>query len=228
MKLNLIDQLILLALNDDTGKFDVDSDTLGFATAGAVLLELVLQNRVDVDGKTVRVTDTAFTGEKILDSCFTKIVQSKKERSVSHWIEALAGVGGVIKDETVNRLIESGILRRVKEKVLWVFEVNKFPAQNRMPENMLRKRIHDIVMNDQEPDIREAVLLSLISSCDAVRTVFGKDRAAAYKRRIKEISADEQIAAIAGEAVKRVKEQMEAAMIAIIAASVATTVAVTS
>ena len=46
MNLNLIDKLVLLALNDVKGTFVSDSMTCGYCMAGAVLFELSIKERL--------------------------------------------------------------------------------------------------------------------------------------------------------------------------------------
>uniref|UniRef100_UPI00405658B0 GOLPH3/VPS74 family protein n=1 Tax=Roseivirga sp. TaxID=1964215 RepID=UPI00405658B0 len=51
MKLNLIEEFLLIALDDEKGQFVIDSTHLHFGLAGAILLEMALREKVDISGE---------------------------------------------------------------------------------------------------------------------------------------------------------------------------------
>ncbi len=228
MKTNLIDELLLLGLNDSKGDFDVDLSALAYGLGGALVLELILNNRISIVSGVVRIKDSRFIGEPIIDKYFQKIMESKKERELSFWIESLSTAGEDLKYTTIDKLVAGGILRMSKEKVLWVFNTNRYPARNATPENRLRKRLNDIIVKELKPELREAMLLSMINSCGMVSDIFGSSREKAYKRRIKEIAEGEEVAVAAGKAIKEVKDHIDAAVMTAVTTSLVTTTIINS
>ena len=57
MNLTLIDQLTLLALDDHKGNFIPDSTTFSYALAGALILELILEEKISVSDDYIKVID---------------------------------------------------------------------------------------------------------------------------------------------------------------------------
>ena len=53
IELNLIDQLTLLALDDEKGTFVAESNAYSYALAGALIMELALQGRIELAEKKV-------------------------------------------------------------------------------------------------------------------------------------------------------------------------------
>jgi Golgi phosphoprotein 3 (GPP34) len=74
------ESLLLLAYEDCEGKSRVDSTTLKYAVAGAVLVDLAAAGRIDVvDGKVV-VNDPTPTGTPYLDDPLARIAAERKQR----------------------------------------------------------------------------------------------------------------------------------------------------
>ena len=72
--LNLMEELLLLALDDKKGKVLLSSSTeLPYALRGAVLLELVNAKKIDIVNKKVVLIDSTMTGNPILNNALELI-----------------------------------------------------------------------------------------------------------------------------------------------------------
>ena len=81
------EEIVLLALDDKTGKFiDLPPLAMDQALAGAALLELAFQNRIDTDLSHLTLVNAQPTGEGMLDPLLLKIVEAKdkKDSSLPH------------------------------------------------------------------------------------------------------------------------------------------------
>ncbi len=150
MNLNLVDQLTLLALDDEKGSFVADSFEYGIA--GAILLELSLKEKIEIREK-IEVRSHKTCGDILLDHFMDEIRNSKKKRDLQSWVQIIGGNVSYIIEETVKKLIHDGILTKKEEKILWVFSNDKYPTLNAKPENELRKRLNDILLNDRKLDL---------------------------------------------------------------------------
>lgn len=225
MNLTLIDQLTLLALDDHKGDLIPDSTTFSYALAGALILELALEGRIDLSDEIVKVRDRSKTGDAILDQFLAMIYESKKERKVRSWIDRIGQKSEQIKKETIAKLIDQRILEKREEKILWVFNVDKYPTQNPKPENQLRGRLYDIVINHHTPDLKEIMILNLVESCRLEREVFGKEHAKVFKKEMKRIKEDDQISSSVNKSIKEISEAINAMLVIMIATAVTTNVA---
>lgn len=227
MHLNLIDQLTLLAIDDQKGTFIPDSTSYSFALAGAVVLELALEERISVTDGRVHVKESTKTGNSILDPFFEKIKTSSKERTLKYWVEQIGNKGESIKKDTLSKLLEGRILEEKEGKFLWIFKFSKYPVHNPTPENQLRKRLNDIVIHGHRPEMKEFMLLNLVQSCGLEREVFGKEQAKTFKKKMKTISSYDHLS---GEVNKSIREVSEAvnAMLVILITTVITTTTITN
>lgn len=228
MELNLIDQLTLLALDDDKGTLLADSTSYSYAIAGALVMELALDERIDLSGEKVVLKDKTKTNDKIVDTYFEAIIESKKERKINYWVEKFGNKADKIKRDTIDKLIDNRILEKKEDKILWIFSYSKYPAQNSRPENQLRKRLYDIIVNSHRPELKEIMLLNLIESCSLGKEVFGKEQVKTFKKRLKSINEYDHLGDSISKSVKEICEAINAMLIIMIATSVATTTVISS
>lgn len=223
--LNLADKLLLLVLDDDKGTFVSGPFALTYGLAGAILLELSLQDCIKIENKKVVVTNLKRTDDGLLNSYLELIRDSKKERSLKYWVEKLGNKERAIKKEILDKLILRGILTKREEKFLWVFNNDKFPTVNAKPENSLRKRLYEIIEFNKTPELDELMLISLIDTCNLNRTVYGKDRAKTCKDNIKRVLAEAKNSLVISTTIKEVHDTILAMLVVVMSASIAATTA---
>ena len=79
--LRFAEEIMLLMLDDKGGKFaDVPRLWLHYALAGAVLMDLALERRIDTDPKQLVVIDPSPLGDDLLDPVLARIVRSTETR----------------------------------------------------------------------------------------------------------------------------------------------------
>ncbi|WP_171016820.1 GOLPH3/VPS74 family protein [Pseudalkalibacillus caeni] len=207
--LTLPEKLLLLGLHDQKGTIVTSASTaLMYGLAGAVLLELTFYDKLDLHKKKVIVKDPSTTGDELLDQVLLHIHESTKQRTPKYWVMTIGNKLN-IKNRLLDRLIEKEILRKVEDKILWVFSRNLYPPSNPLPEQELRKRIKEAVFQDGEREERIVALLSLIKACNLINEVFEPDERKAAKKRIKAISSEETY----GKAVSQIVSEINTSII---------------
>ena len=223
MKLNLIDKLTLLSLDDEKGTFLSDAMYFSYSIAGAIVLELTLKDNIEIINKKLVVKNKKNTDDKILNTYLNLMVKSKKEKSLSHLFQTLCDKASAIRKETIKKLIRQGILTRKEKKFLWIFSFNRFPAINSAPENELRNRLCNILENNKEPSIKEIMLISLIDSCNLNKQVFGKEKAKIYKEKIRTIIKNTKTTNTINKTIKEVHDLINATIVILISTTMLTT-----
>ncbi len=208
MNLNLVDQLTLLALDDEKGSFVADSFSFGYGLAGAIILELSLQEKIEIREKKIELKSYKKCNDILLDHFMDEIQNSKKKRDIQTWVEIIGEQISYIQEETVNKLINDGILTKKEEKILWVFSNDKYPTLNAKPENELRKRLNNILLNDRSLELKESMLISLIDMCSLNKEVFGKEGAKQYEKKIKAIIENAKLSSEVGKAVQEIHDAL--------------------
>lgn len=221
MELNLVEALILIALDDEKGRFIADPMYLSYGIGGAVILELSLQGRIEFVNDRVKVINASPLKDLLLDTCLNEIKNTTKDKRISHWISKFGHKSGKIKKEIIQHMVERGVLEVKEQTILWVFTKNNYPAQNSNAENAVREQLKAVVLQHHEPDERDVLLLSLIDASKLTKEVFGvaaKERQT--KNRIKQLVEGEKVS-------KSIKKAIAATLMAINAAIMASTVSTT-
>lgn len=222
LDLNLLDKLFLLAIDDEKGTFVSDSMVFGYCIAGAVLFELSIKERIQIVEKKIKIENKEKLNDEVLDYCLKIITESKKERKVDHWIETIGNKEGTIRKKVLDKLISLEILEVKENKALWIFTNRKYPAKNEFPENIIRRRLNEIILNESKAEIDEIMIISLVDSCGLNREVYGKEIAKKKDKEIKRIIKDYQFAETTGKLIKEIHDTIIAVLVIIIATTTIT------
>ena len=189
MELNLIEDFLLISLDDEKGRFILDTTYVDNGLAGAVMLELALNGKIELRDNRIHLINSDPLGNLILDQAMQAINNEKKDRKVSFWIGALNANASDIKHVTLKNLTEKGIISKQEGKTLWVFSYNKYPTKDALPENEVRSRLNNIVLDKMEPTPKCLMLLNLIDVCELSDEVFRtKEVRKAAKNNIRELT----------------------------------------
>ena len=221
MKLNLIEEFLLIALDDEKGQFVIDSTHLHFGLAGAILLEMALREKVDISGENLKLIHDEYEVEMVINKVIDQI-KLKPGKKVKDWIEILAKQAEELKQDTLLRLQNKGILRKEEHKILWVIPNNKYPTSDITPENKVRQRLSDVMLRGAKSEAHDIMLLSLIDVSDLTKEAFrNKDEYAIVKKKIKEVTQDIRISHTIN---KSIREIQAAIMVALMSAVIVTTI----
>lgn len=222
MELNLVEEFLLIALDDDKGVFVIDSTHLHYGFAGAILLELAVRDKIAVDGDFVRLKSSSHEPEVVLNKALDMIAQNTKPQKVKDLLSKLAQKAGEMKNDTLQRLIERGILSKEEHKILWIIPNNKYPTSNLNPENKVRERLNSVTIHGAKSEPRDIMLLSLIDVSDLTKEAFrNQSDYKEVKRKIKALTDDIRISQAINTSIREIQT---AIMIAITTTLVITTI----
>lgn len=205
--LSFVEEIVLLALDDQKGKFvDLPPLALDQALAGAVLLELAFQNRIDTDPAHLMLVSDQVTGDKILDPILKVIARAQDKQNAKYWVGVISADGEKIREAALARLVEKGVLKREEKKILWVIPGRRYPMIQNKEEEEVRKRIRSVVVDGAIPSPRDVVLISLGSACQLLRTVLTDADLLKYSPRIAEVAKMDLIGQAVSKSVAEVQE----------------------
>lgn len=224
LNINLVDKLVLLALDDEKGTFVSNALVFGYCIAGAVLFELSVKKRIEFADNKISVLEKENVNDEVLDYCLDLIADAKKERKISYWVQRIGNKVAVLRKMVLSKLIGLGILEEREDKVLWIFTSKKYPTKNELPENLVRKRLHDIVTNNVKPELDEVMMISLVDSCDLNKEVYGKELAKEKRKLIKSIPKNYEFADDTSKLIKELHDAVITILVILIASSTVNTV----
>ena len=164
---------MLLLLGDDEGEFlPVREHAFECALAGAVLMDLAFEYRIDTDLRALVVTDATPTGNPWLDRILGRIAARTDTTDTQAWIRVLStDEAATIREQALASLVERGIVERREERFLWVFRSVRYPTLDDGAERELEARLAE-VLSDDIPDPRDVALISLVDACRILPDLF--------------------------------------------------------
>ena len=166
MQLRFAEELLLLLLEDDAGQFEsTNADMLHLALAGAVLMDLELESRIDTDLERLSLVDATPTGDDLLDPALAEIASETRQRDIPHWLNALAVRGDELHDRAVARLIERGHLLRQGGRFRRGPQSRPRLIVDVTVTRRIRAQITSLLLSDELPDPRDIVVICLCDIC---------------------------------------------------------------
>ncbi|MBA3988770.1 GOLPH3/VPS74 family protein [Aliidiomarina maris] len=218
--LALYEELMLLALCEEKGT--IQSAYIGYAVAAGVLAELKLQQRIKLESgrrKHVKVIDNSPVDDPVLAECMQIIRHAKRPKVLRSWVNHLAFIKD-LNHKVAKNLAAHGVVDATEDKVLWLFTRRVYPEINPEPEQALRQRLRQLVMNPEAVvDARTVVLLALCQGAQLLPQVFTRKELREHKPRIKQLVKGNQL----GDATREVIEAVQiAVMVAVMIPTITT------
>ncbi len=170
----IAEDLLLLLTDDDTGRLVASGATVDIALGGALLVELALAHRVEVEeagggnrhGRLV-VRDGSVLGDDVLDEALATVTRKhgKKTQSV---VTALAKG---TRARLYGRLVAAGLLRAENGHVLGVIPARRWPSQDAGHETGVHGELVAALRSGAATDARTGALIALLSALRVVPTV---------------------------------------------------------
>ncbi len=221
--LRLHQELLLIALRDDTGTPESRAGMVDIALGGAILSELVIEGCVSIaEGKKPLVDLVAAKplDDAVLDECVDLVAAAKRRRRAADWVSRFARLGR-LRPRVAEGLCRRGILEDSEARVLLLFKRKAFPEIDPEPERRLVGRLREALESDGDLDPRTGMLLALAHATGMLRVHFDKATLKRRQQRLERIAEGDAIAGAAREAVR-------AAQAAVVAATTAAMIATTT
>ena len=165
--LTISEEILLLMLDDETGWLSVALPGLRIraAISGAVLMDLALADRIDTDLDHLFLVNPEPAGEPVLDHALTRIRGDGQRRPVDHWVDVFTRDHEAVRSRIDDRLVERGIVSRDRHGRLLVMGGRHLADADGTPYRDVRRRIAGELMNDEIPDPRDIMIISLVDTC---------------------------------------------------------------
>ena len=211
--LRFAEEIMLLLLDDEGGEFLHVSDwSLRCALAGAVLMDLALENRIDTDLKQLVLVDATPVGDDLLDPTLARIAAATETRDAAHWVHQTARSADQIRERALERLIGHGILQRQEESFLWVFKSRRYPAVDGKADREVKLRIMGVLFSDEIPDPRDIVIVCLAEACGIFQALLSRRELTHASARIEQVRKLDLIGQAISQAVWDIETSLAMAM----------------
>jgi hypothetical protein len=210
--------LLLLLLDDESGRISAMLSEPDKALAGAVLVDLTARGLVGIaeEGETVKKGRLVMrSSEAPAEPVLSHAVDVVREREGSKPESALGPLAKGLRDQLADDLVAAGVLRREEHKALGLFRTTRLPADDTSYEDELRERLSRVLTGAEEPDERTGPLIALLFAMDGLMRVLDIEDKKAAKRRARQVAEGDW----AASAVRSAVQAMQTAVIVTVTAA---------
>ncbi len=189
--LTLLEEFLLLSLDDQSGQLHkLPPSVVDCASAGALLMDLTLRNRIDNDLRDIFVTDGSPVGDDLLDPILSLMAMAPvlTPHPIGYWLRHISDEAEAFRERALRRLETRGIIKRENRKILWVFGTRRYPTVNDQEIREVKRRILGVVLGNDIPAPHDVMLTCLAEACDLFRFILSHDEIEKAKTRIAEVS----------------------------------------
>ena len=213
------EELLLLLHNDESGYFvPIPEWNMSCALAGAVLMDLAMEDRIDSDQTSLTLTDATPTGDELLDPTLIEIAGEEQVHTPQYWVERIARRADDIGDVAVDRLVKAGIFDS-DDGGFWtlstrVTRTGRYPLVDGQSGEEIKGRIMRTLLDGELPDPRDVPIIGLVHYCGGFRAMMDSEEYELAEERIELFSGMDLIGRAIGPAVRssyRPPESMRAA-----------------
>ena len=205
------EEIILLLYNEDRGDFapGLAPHSLHTVLAGAVLMDLALEDRIDTDPEHLILVDATPLADDLLDPILADIAQDTGARDLGYWVAQTAKQGDEIRDKALARLVNRGILEAESEGIFslsrLVSRSRRYPTIDGQRVEEVRLRIMRVLFTDEIPDPRDIVIICLTDACGVFKNILSQSELSEVQDRIELIGKMDLI----GQSVARAIREYE-------------------
>jgi hypothetical protein len=220
----LAEDLLLLVTDDASGRLSAPAEQVDAGLGGANLVELTLRNKVDLTGDQdpgkrgrIIVRDPSPAGDAVLDTALQTLI-ARQGRKPSKVIKPLSKN---LRSTLYQRLADRGVVRAERGKILGVFPIRRWPAEDASEETQVRRLMTQALVQQEAPDARTAALIALVHAVGRVDKIVDARQHGVSKRELRARAKEIAEGNWGSEAVRKAVEETMAAVI--IAAGIITT-----
>jgi len=221
MELILPEALVLLALDNRQGQLLIPDYSLSYGLCGALLLELIVQDCIEIEVKSqlVKPKNNAPSDELLIDT-LRMIKAENKLHELKFWVENIPNRMKDLRNIIIKRLVSKQLLQEAEGKILFI-KFHTYPTQNPEVELALKTQIIQAVLHNQnEVDYSTILLTRLTHACNLFPEIFNRHELKIAVQELHKLQSAHGV----DEAVHAAVEAMDASL-ACIAATCAITAA---
>lgn len=210
--LRFAEELLLLALDDESGALAaIPEPIMGIALAGATLMDLALEHRIDTDRTRLILTDPAPLDDDLLDPALAEIAAAAADDNTTHsadyWIIRIARSAPDLKERALSRLVKRGILADADDGVIALSDAvsrpRRYPMTDGEAKQEIRLRIMGILFSDDIPSPQDAAIIGLADAGGIFNYILTRAELEQVEPRIHQVEKLDLI----GQAVARLAAQ---------------------
>ena len=200
---------------DSTRLSVIPEDRLNLLLAGATLMDLALEGRIELDPQRLVLIDPAPLDDPLLDPALLDIAAASEERDTSFWLRRISSSGEEIHHNAIARLAERGIL--VSSGDDWHFlsglvsRTRFYPAVGDQTQRQeeAKLRIMRALFTDEAPSPKDIAIICLVNASGQFDKILTPIELEGAQERIKSLAHLDVAGRVVVDAVKSLADEPE-------------------
>ena len=163
MEITVTTQFLILSLHPDKGRIMTDSIHFRYSLTGAVLMDFLDNGEISLSDNRL-IPAFRKNGDPIHDLFAEKIEKSSKPKRIFYWVRSLTGKSRFVFRETVNSLINKGILRHERRFFMNIFPYNRYFLTDRKLRTGIIDDIRNVLLHNKPATRKQSMLIGLIKA----------------------------------------------------------------
>lgn len=219
MKLNTVEQFLLLAKRPVKAGFAISDVHLSYGMVGAILLEMSLLDMIEIKDDRLVLKNSISSGNPTIAEVESVINASTKTRKVKYWVSKLARRSRKSRWAALAELENKNLIRIENKTFLGIIPYSRSYLTNQEARNTLIRELNSSILSGKELSNEAIVVLGLVEACKMHKIIANNRQELKYIR--KELKGIIRQSPIANAVDKTIKEVQAAVTGTIIASTVA-------
>ena len=156
-------QFVILALHPDKGRIMINNIHFRYSLTGAVLLDFLDNGEISLSNNRL-IPAFRKNGDPVHDMFAEKITKSSKPKRIGWWVRSLTRKNRFILRETVNPLINKGLLRHERRFFLNIIPYNRYFLTDRRLRTAIIDEIRDVLLHNKPATRKQSMMIGLIKA----------------------------------------------------------------
>jgi len=219
--LSTAEKFLMIAHHPEKGRFMITGMFIQYGIAGAILLDLTLEERIDITNKRLILKTPGTSADPLINEITALISGDPRPRMVGYWVRKLARRYNRYKRQVLEGLAKKRMVRIEERKFLGLIPYRRsYLTESYTRTNLVRQLKNELLANTRGPSSPNMAIAGLIEACRMQRHL-ADDREELKKIRIrlKDIIKESPVSDVVSQTVRQVQAAIFASVTAAIIAS---------
>ncbi|MDE2891831.1 MAG: GPP34 family phosphoprotein [Chloroflexota bacterium] len=207
--LRITEEILLLIIDSEKGGIhtSLSDHSRDVVIAGAVLMDLALERRIDTDLQQLIPVDPTPLGDDLLDPTLADICRETDYHDTAYWVTRTAARSDETRQKALHRLVAHGILESHDNGIhllsRLVSRVRRYPHTSTTATEDVKIRIMRVIFSQDIPDRRDALIIELAAACGVFESLLSQTELAEAQARIDQIAQLDLVGRTVTEALRQ-------------------------
>ena len=208
--MRITEEIVILTLDQESGGFRhaLSEHHRRLVIAGAVLMDLSLENRIDTDPERLLLVNPEALNDDLLDPTLANIAGEAGTHDTAWWIARTAKRSAEILERAVGRLSDRGVLSRDENGTIsvsrLVSRLHRYPTIDGEARDDIETRLFRALFGDDIPDPPDVLIVALAAACNVFEAMLSREELAEARERIDLLSRLDLIGRTVGDSIRAV------------------------